>query len=78
MCVWDRMDVFSKSDQDQCAQLLFSAYREGRVNEIKHVISTSTIIPHLDHMVCVNYMHYMQMCDYTNYFIYILKIMPTN
>ncbi|CAK9222267.1 unnamed protein product [Sphagnum troendelagicum] len=45
------MDVFSKSDQDQCAQLLFSAYREGRANEIKHVISTSTIIPHLDHMI---------------------------
>jgi pyruvoyl-dependent arginine decarboxylase (PvlArgDC) len=28
-----------------------SAYREGRPDEIKYVVSTSSVIPHLDHMV---------------------------
>jgi hypothetical protein len=45
------MDSFFKSDQNHCAVQLLSAYREGRPDEIKHVVSTSSVIPHLDHMV---------------------------
>ncbi len=47
----NRMDSFFKSDQNHCAVQLLSAYREGRPDEIKHVVSTSSVIPHLDHMV---------------------------
>jgi hypothetical protein len=46
-----QMDSFFKSDQNHCAVQLLSAYREGRPDEIKHVVSTSSVIPHLDHMV---------------------------
>lgn len=45
------MDVFYKSDQGGCAMKLLAAYREGNSDEIKHVVNSSHIIPHLDHMV---------------------------
>lgn len=47
----NRIDSFFKSDQNHCAVQLLSAYREGRPDEIKYVVSTSSVIPHLDHMV---------------------------
>jgi hypothetical protein len=48
---YSQIDSFFKSDQNHCAVQLLSAYREGRPDEIKYVVSTSSVIPHLDHMV---------------------------
>lgn len=53
------MDVFFKSDQGGCAEKLLAAYHEGNVDEIKHVVNSSYIIPHLDHMVSYYYIVYI-------------------
>lgn len=45
------MDTFYKSDQGETAEKLLSAYNEGNGEEIRHVITSSFIVPHLDHMV---------------------------
>ncbi|KAG0557897.1 hypothetical protein M758_11G161100 [Ceratodon purpureus] len=46
-----QMDVFYKSDQGETAEKLLSAYGEESSDEIKHVVDSSYIIPHLDHMI---------------------------
>ena len=49
-----RVDAFFRSDQGETAEKLLSAYGEGSADEIKHVVASSYIIPHLDHMVSHN------------------------
>lgn len=51
--------MFFKSDQGGCAEKLLAAYHEGNVDEIKHVVNSSYIIPHLDHMVSYYYIVYI-------------------
>jgi hypothetical protein len=46
-----RVDAFFRSDQGETAEKLLSAYGEGSADEIKHVVASSYIIPHLDHMI---------------------------
>lgn len=46
-----QMDTFYKSDQGETAEKLLSAYNEGNGEEIRHVITSSFIVPHLDHMI---------------------------
>ncbi|PKA62113.1 Gamma-soluble NSF attachment protein [Apostasia shenzhenica] len=45
-----QIDAFLNSDQNRCASKLFSAYREGDVEEIKHIAQSSPI-SHLDHVI---------------------------
>jgi len=49
-----RVDAFYRSDQGETAEKLLSAYNEGNADEIRHVVGSSYIIPHLDHMVSLN------------------------
>ena len=47
----NRIDAFSNNEHGSCAYKLLKAYREGDVEGIKYVVKSSSLIPHLDHMV---------------------------
>jgi tetratricopeptide (TPR) repeat protein len=46
-----QVNAFSRSDQGETAEKLLSAYCEGNPDEIRHVVSSSHIITHLDHTI---------------------------
>ncbi|KAJ7549130.1 hypothetical protein O6H91_07G041500 [Diphasiastrum complanatum] len=46
-----QIDVFLQSEQNACAEKLLQAYREADPEEIKYVVSKSSTIQHLDHMI---------------------------
>ncbi|CAM6090974.1 unnamed protein product [Calypogeia fissa] len=46
-----QVDAFLNSEQNMLAENLLKAYREGDGEEIKYVVKSSKVIPHLDHMI---------------------------
>ncbi|MCO5552098.1 hypothetical protein L7F22_005608 [Adiantum nelumboides] len=46
-----QVDAFANSEHFSCAFELFRAYREGDAEGIKHTVKSSSVIPHLDHMI---------------------------
>ncbi|EFJ08366.1 hypothetical protein SELMODRAFT_118760 [Selaginella moellendorffii] len=45
------IDAYFQSEQNRFAEQLLNAYREGNPEEVKHVVKSSGVINHLDHMV---------------------------
>eukprot|EP00250_Pteridium_aquilinum_P035350 c9204_g1_i1 orf=229-1125(+) len=46
-----QVDAFANNEHSSCAYELLKAYREGDAEGIKHTVKSSSLIPHLDHMI---------------------------
>lgn len=46
-----QVDAFANNEHSTCAYELLKAYREGDAEGIKHVVKSSSLIPHLDHLI---------------------------
>lgn len=46
-----QVDSFANNEHSACAYELLKAYREGDAEGIKHVVKSSSLIPHLDHTI---------------------------
>lgn len=46
-----QIEVFSNSEQSDCAEKLLQAYREANIEEIKHLGQSKSAITNLDHMI---------------------------